>query len=137
MQVLNSWQAGMQSHLAYIGFDFGPGVLNLVLQQGVIHHLLQLIPDGVTKVARRPSICQVVVPAGKHHCGEGEQLVAVHKATVALTLRLQIGCVCSSSGGAFCRLMMSGSEGLAFSNVVLSGALSQYMQVSDVGMQGM
>ncbi len=89
----------MQSDLAYVGFDFGPGVLNLVLQQGIIHHLLQLIPDGVTQVARRPSICQVVVPAGKHHRGEGEQLVAVHKATVALTLHLQTGCVCSLQGG--------------------------------------
>ena len=99
MQRLTQCETGMQSHLAYVGFDFGPGVLNLVLQQGVIHHLLQLIPDGVTQVARCPSICQVVVPAGKHHCGEGEQLVAVHKATVAVTLRLQIGCVCGSSGG--------------------------------------
>lgn len=125
----------MRSDLAYVGFDFGPGVLDLVLQQGIIHHLLELIPDGVTQVARRPSICQVVVPASKHHCGEGEQLVAVHKATVAITLRLQTGCVCGSSGGTVCRSMMSGSEGLAFSNVVLSGALTQCLQVRDqVGM---
>jgi len=89
LQVLNQCEAGMQSDLAYVGFDFGPGVLDLVLQQGIIHHLLQLIPDGVTQVARRPSICQVVVPAGKHYRGEGEQLVAAHKATVALTLRSQ------------------------------------------------
>ena len=89
MQVLNQCEAGRQSDLAYVGFDSGPGVLDLVLQQGVIYHLLQLIPDGVTQVACRPSICQVVVPAGKHHRGEGEQLVAVHKATVALTLRSQ------------------------------------------------
>ncbi len=99
VQVLNLWQAGRQSHLAYVGFDFGPDVLDLVLQQGVIHHLLQLIPDGVTQVARRPSICQVVVPAGKDHCGEGEQLVAVHKPTVSLTLHLQTGCVRSLQGG--------------------------------------
>ena len=90
----------MHSDLAYVGFDFGLGVLNLILQQGVIHHLLQLIPDGVTQVTCRPSICQVVVPAGKHHCGEGEQLVAAHKPTVALTLRLQIGYVCGLQGGA-------------------------------------
>ena len=32
---------------------------------------------------------------------------------------------------------MSGSEGLAFGNVVLSGALSQYLQVRDAGVQGM
>ncbi len=31
---------------------------------------------------------------------------------------------------------MSGSEGLAFGNVVLSGALTQYLQAGDVGMQG-
>ena len=44
------------SDLADVSLDFGSRVLNLVLQQGIIHHLLQLVPDGVAQVAGSPSI---------------------------------------------------------------------------------
>ena len=74
------------ANLANIGLDFGPGVFDFVLQQGIIHHLLQLVPDGVPQVTRSPGVCQVVVPAGKYHSGKREQLVVTHKTTVTFAL---------------------------------------------------
>lgn len=73
-------------YLAYVGLDPGPSVLNLVCQHCVIHHFLELVPNGMAQVAGCTCICQVVVPAGKHHSGEGEQLIAAHKSTVSFTL---------------------------------------------------
>ena len=78
--------AELSLHLADIAFDLGPCVNNLILQHGIVHHLLQLIADGVTEVTSCAGVCQVVVPAGKHHCGEREQLVAAHKRIVSLAL---------------------------------------------------
>ena len=79
-------------YLAYVGLDLGPGVLNLVCQHCIIHHLLELVPDGVAQVASCSCVCQVVVPAGKHHSGEGKQPIAAHKSTVSFTLCICQGC---------------------------------------------
>lgn len=76
------------SDLADVSLDFGSRVLNLVLQQGIIHHLLQLVPDGVAQVSGRPSICKMVVPACKHDSREGKQLVAANKPCVTIALHL-------------------------------------------------
>ena len=75
-------------YLANVGLDPGSGVLNLVFQQSIVHHFLQLVANGVAQVACRRCIRQVVVPAGKHHSGEGEQPVLAHKSAVAFSLRL-------------------------------------------------
>ena len=78
--------AEINLHLFDVAFDLGPCVNNLILQHGVIHHLLQLVTDGVTEVTSCAGVCQVVIPAGKHHCGEREQLVAAHKCIVSFAL---------------------------------------------------